>query len=66
MEDRPLYRQASLSDYVKHPSFAKDMVKVENLTSLWPERKYDKGNQWGMAIDLSRCTGCSVCTIACQ
>ena len=31
-----------------------------------PGSTYSKGPQWGMTIDMAACTGCGVCTIACQ
>jgi Fe-S-cluster-containing dehydrogenase component len=33
--------------------------------SITPDYKY-KGHKWGMVIDMSACTGCSSCVIACQ
>ncbi len=66
MENRPIVREANKEDYEHHPEFAKHAVHHPPLESMWTEFKYDKGNQWGMAIDLTTCTGCSACTIACQ
>jgi Fe-S-cluster-containing dehydrogenase component len=35
------------------------------LPSLYPQVEYPD-HRWAMAIDLSRCTGCSACVVACQ
>ena len=74
MEGRPLIREASLSVYREKPDFAAKMVKVPGpiddagqAISLFNEQTFpDHEPQWAMTIDLNACTGCGVCTIACQ
>ena len=66
MEGRPLVREATLEAYREHPEFAREMVELPPLESLWKEHPYDEGYQWGMTVDLNVCTGCSACITACQ
>ncbi len=61
-----IIREATLEEYKHEPGFAHEVVEEPELFSLWEEKKYDKGYQWGMAIDLNLCTGCNACSIACQ
>ncbi|MBI1899079.1 MAG: TAT-variant-translocated molybdopterin oxidoreductase [Acidobacteria bacterium] len=66
MEGRPLVREATLEEYRREPNFAREAVEAPPLVSLYGDHDYSRGNQWGMAIDLSACTGCSACIVACQ
>lgn len=60
-----LIREATLEHYRGHPDFASRTVHHPPLKSLWKEHEYE-GYQWGMTIDLSKCTGCGACVVACQ
>jgi MoCo/4Fe-4S cofactor protein with predicted Tat translocation signal len=64
--DRPAYREVTIADFKKNPKAVDEMQELPELHSIYPERVYDKGYQWGMAIDLNSCTGCNACVVACQ
>jgi len=67
-DHRPLVRETSLEEYKKHPDFANEEEgsPAKDVT-LYPNYDYDKHEyEWGMAIDLNKCTGCNNCIIACQ
>jgi molybdopterin-containing oxidoreductase family iron-sulfur binding subunit len=61
-----IVRSATLDEFKKNPAFVKDMehLKLDKRISLYPDYEY-RGQQWGMAIDMNTCTGCSACVIAC-
>ncbi len=63
MEGRPAALGATLDEYRADPDFAKP--KGREL-SLYKPYDYDSGDQWAMVVDLSTCTGCSACVVACQ
>ncbi|MBK8980568.1 MAG: TAT-variant-translocated molybdopterin oxidoreductase [Planctomycetes bacterium] len=77
MEGRPLVREATVEEFRARPDFAKQASpaaqtaaleggsETDLLKSLWTERDYSTGHQWGMVIDLNTCTGCGACVTAC-
>ncbi|APR75845.1 Fe-S-cluster-containing hydrogenase components 1 [Minicystis rosea] len=60
---RPLALTRALRVYREDPDFAK--AHKGPVRSILPEWEYT-GTQWAMTIDMSICTSCSACVIACQ
>jgi molybdopterin-containing oxidoreductase family iron-sulfur binding subunit len=66
---RHVVRANSLTGWKADPRFADKLEIMERgkiKSFLWTEPNERKGQQWGLSIDLSSCTGCNACTIACQ
>src|SRR3984957_294831 len=63
---RHIIEAAAIEDYRRHPNLIQESIEAppRELT-LYPEYKYDK-YACGMAIDLTACTGCGACVVACQ
>jgi MoCo/4Fe-4S cofactor protein with predicted Tat translocation signal len=66
MEGRDLVLRGTVAEFEEDPDF----LHAEGYygpvpPSLYPEFPYE-GHAWGMSINLSACTGCNACVIACQ
>lgn len=62
----PVIREKTLAAFKEELARKADAHTGENKEDLWPNDHPEGSVRWGMAIDLSRCTGCSACVIACQ
>jgi molybdopterin-containing oxidoreductase family iron-sulfur binding subunit len=62
---RPIVQEATLAAYKQDPS-AGSHGHGEAAEDLWPKDHEATGSRWRMVIDLTACTGCSACVIACQ
>jgi molybdopterin-containing oxidoreductase family iron-sulfur binding subunit len=69
IEGRGLVREATLERYRADNEFVKKLEGEEvsqPLPSLYSHPPLEGEHQWGMAVDLNVCTGCSACVVACQ
>jgi molybdopterin-containing oxidoreductase family iron-sulfur binding subunit len=63
---RHIIEKADIGQYRQNPNVVQEDAEAppRGLT-IYPEYKYDH-YAWGMAIDLTACTGCGACLVACQ
>ena len=61
---RYMVRETTLPAYLEDPASGNHFE--HEVLQLWDQDHQYTGHHWGMAIDLSRCTGCSACVVSCQ
>lgn len=67
MEGRPIVRETTFKEWKQNPEAGNELKKEHeaHAHTLYPEVEF-KGHHWGMAVDLTSCTGCSACSVSCQ
>ncbi len=60
MEERDPFHVTTVAEYRRNPQPGE--APLPTLFPLWPYPDH----KWGMSIDLTACTGCNACMVACQ
>ncbi len=63
-EPRPMIRQTTLAEYRADPEGV--VPEPHPIAPIYPEDHPNDETRWGMVVDLTACTGCSACVVACQ
>ena len=61
IKEREIVREGTLVQFIEDPHF---IERERHIPTIVPKIQYPEV-KWAMAIDLNKCTGCSVCTVAC-
>jgi molybdopterin-containing oxidoreductase family iron-sulfur binding subunit len=61
-----LIREGTLAEYKREPKFVDHRVHRLPLAQPFGDHIFPGKPRWAMAIDLTKCTGCSACVVACQ
>ncbi len=63
---RPIVQEASFAAFKEDPQAGRIETHSFGPQKLYPDDHPIDGHHWVMAVDLTACTGCSACVIACQ